>query len=319
MTGTRPGVDARGDTVPRLTIGMPAYNNARTIRRALESLLAQTFRSFQLIVSDDGSRDGTPDICDAVAASDPRVVVVRQPKNLNYGNFRYVLERADTPFFMFAAGDDWWHAEYAARMVAALSADSRAVCAVSRVAFVENGEVVAQSKGTAPLVRDSASNIREFLAFRHDNSRMYGVFRTEVARRAFPPDDFHMYDWAFSVGTLLEGVHLEVPEVLMWRDHTPWQRYAEYIRRDATGSLSRLFPALPFTRDLLRRLQVERSWAMYSSLFRINAEYHDFYMRRYHPRWAKVTVPVVRQLDRVVRWSQRSGVDRSAAAVSSAK
>jgi hypothetical protein len=57
---------------------------------------------------------------------------------------------------------------------------------------------------------------------------MYGVFRTPVAQRAFPPTDFFAYDWAFSIGTLRDGTHVEVPEVLMWRDYTDPARYTEY-------------------------------------------------------------------------------------------
>jgi hypothetical protein len=45
---------------------------------------------------------------------------VRQPRNPNSRDFRYVLERTSTPFFMFAAGDDHWHPDYAGRMIEAL-------------------------------------------------------------------------------------------------------------------------------------------------------------------------------------------------------
>src|SRR5690348_14873952 len=88
----------------RVTIGMPLYNNAGTIRRALDSLLAQSFTDFHLLISDDRSTDETPAICAEYARCDPRVEIVHQPRNLNYGNFRYVLNAATTPLFMFAAG-----------------------------------------------------------------------------------------------------------------------------------------------------------------------------------------------------------------------
>ena len=107
----RTALDALPNGEPRLTIGMPIYNNGSTISRALDSLLAQSFQNFRLLISDDGSSDSTCEICDAYAARDSRVTVFRQPVNLNYGNFRYVLQRADTPLFMFAAGDDYWHVD----------------------------------------------------------------------------------------------------------------------------------------------------------------------------------------------------------------
>jgi glycosyltransferase involved in cell wall biosynthesis len=262
---------------------MPLYNNAETIRRALDSLLAQSYTGFRILISDDGSTDGGADICDEYAQRDSRIEVFRQPKNLNYGNFRYLLERAATPFFMFAAGDDYWHRDYAARMIEALDQDAAAVCAVSRVAFVKDGGVVPRAGGTEPLLDDAATNIVRFLAGPAANTRMYGIFRTDVARRAFPPRDFHAYDWAFSVGTLREGTHIEVPEVLMWRDHTDPDRYIEYVRRDARGVFARLFPMLPLTADVLGRLRVPKSYALIRQLFWLNAFSHLRYLQRYHP------------------------------------
>src|SRR5690242_20323725 len=78
--------NATGDDV-RLTIGMPLYNNGHTIERALDSLVRQSLRSFCLMISDDGSTDRTIQICTEYARRDSRITLVRQPRNLNYGNF----------------------------------------------------------------------------------------------------------------------------------------------------------------------------------------------------------------------------------------
>lgn len=286
---------------PRLTIGMPLYNNATTIRRAIESLLSQSFADFRLLVSDDGSKDETPFICQDYAERDKRIDIVRQPKNLNYGNFRYVLGAATTPFFMFAAGDDYWHRDYARRMIDELDANPDAVCAVSRVGFVTGTEVVGLSEGTEPLVGERIDNLLYYLESPNDNSRMYGVFRTDVAQRAFPPADFHAYDWAFSAGTILEGKHIEVPEILMWRDRTDPHQYTEYVRRDAKSAINRVFPMLPLTADLLGRLRAPRSYRVLRQLFWLNVEYHLGYLRRYHPRAASVSQRVIQGVAAVAR------------------
>jgi glycosyltransferase involved in cell wall biosynthesis len=273
----------------RLTIGMPLYNNAPTIRRALDSLVAQSYRDFRLILGDDASTDGTAEVCDEYAGRDARITVVHHTRNLNYGNFRYLLEQARTPLFMFAAGDDYWHPEYVQRMLDALDANPAAVGAVSKVVFVKDGSIVGEAPGTYALTEAPATNITRFLAAQDDNSRMYGVFRTEVARRAFPPNDFFAYDWAFTAGTLLEGTHVQVPEVLMWRDHTHPARYIEYVRRDARGRLDRLFPMLPLTRDLVGRLKVPKTFAVLRRLVLLNLNFHRHYMRTHHPAIAAVT------------------------------
>jgi glycosyltransferase involved in cell wall biosynthesis len=94
---------------PQVSIGMPVYNGAKFIREALDSLLAQTFTDFELIISDNASTDGTEAICREYAAKDVRVRYVRQAQNRGaIANFQYVLDEAVGGYFMWAAADDVW-------------------------------------------------------------------------------------------------------------------------------------------------------------------------------------------------------------------
>ncbi len=63
---------------PRVSVVMPAYNAARWLRRALASLVTQTFADLEIVVVDDGSDDETPTIIATAAAGDSRIVAVRQ-------------------------------------------------------------------------------------------------------------------------------------------------------------------------------------------------------------------------------------------------
>ena len=62
---------------PRVSVVMPAYNAARYLAPAIESVLTQTLRELELIVVDDGSTDASADIAADFAARDPRVRVLR--------------------------------------------------------------------------------------------------------------------------------------------------------------------------------------------------------------------------------------------------
>ncbi len=66
-------------TPPIVTVLLPVYNGDRYLRVAVESILQQTFGSFQLLIVDDGSTDGTEPICRSF--TDPRIRVVRHEKN----------------------------------------------------------------------------------------------------------------------------------------------------------------------------------------------------------------------------------------------
>lgn len=63
---------------PRISCLLPVYNGEEFLEEAIGSILSQTFRDFELVVVDDGSRDSTPDILARLAAEDPRLRVIRQ-------------------------------------------------------------------------------------------------------------------------------------------------------------------------------------------------------------------------------------------------
>ncbi len=96
-------------TPPLISIGMPVYNGAGFIGVALQSLLDQSYQNFELIVSDNGSTDSTPSICEKFAEKDARVKYIRHKENRGaIENFNYVLDQARGKYFMWAASDDQW-------------------------------------------------------------------------------------------------------------------------------------------------------------------------------------------------------------------
>ena len=58
---------------PRVSIAVPVYNGERYVAQALDSLLAQTYTDFELVIVDNCSTDGTEDICRSFASRDQRV------------------------------------------------------------------------------------------------------------------------------------------------------------------------------------------------------------------------------------------------------
>ena len=68
--------------IPRLTIGLPVYNGQDFLPQALDALLGQSFRDFELIISDNASTDGTEEVCRRYAAQDDRIRYHRQPRNV---------------------------------------------------------------------------------------------------------------------------------------------------------------------------------------------------------------------------------------------
>jgi glycosyltransferase involved in cell wall biosynthesis len=98
---------------PKVSIGMPVYNGEEFIREALDSLLAQTFDDFELIISDNNSSDLTQEICLEYATKDNRIKYIRQSQNVGaILNFNAVLQKASGLYFMWAADDDFWRPSF---------------------------------------------------------------------------------------------------------------------------------------------------------------------------------------------------------------
>lgn len=173
-----------------VTVGLPVYNGARYLPRALDALLAQRDRPLEILVADNGSTDETPAIAARYAAGDARVRVMRSPVNLGVeANFARVLAAASGAYFMWAACDDWWAPEFVDRMAGALEADSRAVvamCAVERVDETGARVDLVRHTGSGDPSRQSAWQLSlQLAAGRPYHLFVYGLYRTAFIKRAF--------------------------------------------------------------------------------------------------------------------------------------
>ena len=207
-------------TPPTVSIGMPVYNGESSLSRALDSLLAQTHKDFELIISDNASTDNTAVICREYAAQYPRIRYIRQPSNRGpTPNFKFVLSESQSPFFMWAAHDDSWQPDYLADNLAALQADPELVCSVSRVEFTDpDGRPNDMDGGTRPLLGTPQENLLSYLRYPAGNSRFYGLFRTDVLKASIRgTDTYAAADWVVMARTLRFGKHGQLDACLFSR------------------------------------------------------------------------------------------------------
>lgn len=171
---------------PRVTIALCVYNGAGTLREMFDDLLAQSFGDFALLVSDNGSTDETPAIAAEYARSDRRIRVIRHPGNVgSKRNFEAIVDEARTPFFMYAAHDDRFTADYLERMLDALAANPAAVMACADSILIDE---YARRKG--PIYRSLhtagmpvTERIRAVIS-QFAWHEFYGVMRTPALRAA---------------------------------------------------------------------------------------------------------------------------------------
>ena len=133
----RPASNAR----PVVSFGLPVRNGAPTIGQAIESVLAQTFEDWELVISDNLSTDGTSEICASFAARDERIRHVPSGRDLSiHENFRAAFHHSRGTYFRWYGDDDWLEPPYAERAVAALEGSPEAVLCTTVQQYYRDGQ-----------------------------------------------------------------------------------------------------------------------------------------------------------------------------------
>ena len=170
---------------PIVSIGVPVYNAEKYLRASLDSLLAQTFRDFEIVISDNGSTDATLEICREYAERDPRVRYVHNDVNrgLVWNHLR-VQDLARGRFFMFGPQDDWFAPEYVEHCVAALEADPGVSYVYSQALVMDESGARIGREITRQRVSDPSPSTRfwDFLVVK-GGINFYGMARLDLRRR----------------------------------------------------------------------------------------------------------------------------------------
>lgn len=292
---------------PRASIGIPVFNGATTVGRAIESVLAQSMADLELLVSDNASTDSTEAICRGYAARDPRLRYIRQPRSISaLDNFRFVLDGARAPYFMWLAADDYMLVRLLEQAVPVLDARPDVVCAVPRTEFLQADGQRRPAAGTFALLGDLRQNVCRYLEDPADNSRLYGLYRHAVLKRVVSGRPYHALDWAVAAGTLVYGKHLELPDVLLVRQANDVLKYTRTIDDVPGGPLARLLPLGRFTWALLGPLGIRPYPSVLWALLRLNIIHHVMYSQYRYPRYGRIAHRIGAALERLARGAWRA-------------
>ena len=90
----------------KISIIVPVYNAEKELQRCVDSIFRQSFSDWELLLIDDGSRDGSPMLCDRLAGQDPRVRVCHK-ENGGVSSARNLgIRRAEGEYLFFTDSDD---------------------------------------------------------------------------------------------------------------------------------------------------------------------------------------------------------------------
>jgi glycosyltransferase involved in cell wall biosynthesis len=191
---------------PLVSVGIPTFNRAAKLTRAVESVLAQTHRNLELVISDNASDDGTEAFCRALCEREGRVRYLRSPVNLGpTANFNILFGELRGDYAMLLSDDDWLDHSYIASCLAVLDRRPGHVLVCGIAHYLRDGVVVGE--GVDLQLEDDSPN-RRVLAYLRDvdeNGVFYGLMPRAVLQRAAPLRNVLGNDWLLAAAIAAQG------------------------------------------------------------------------------------------------------------------
>src|SRR3989338_1230122 len=261
----------KGD-LPLISIGLPVYNSAYTLPRVLDSLLSQTYRNLELIISDNASSDETPILVAEYAKKDSRIRYIRRGENLgSVNNFFLVFSEARGKYFMWAAGDDGHDPRFIESLLGPLESHTDygvSMCSYERIAPDGIRTEVVLSDRYDLRVLNYHAVFKKMMQKEPISMAIYGLFRTDALRKllARPLPYCIGWDRVFMCEVALAMHMYTIEPVLFYKYTNPVP-----VKERGEDSLSRVynksFPNTRFLWDLLVRLITSRSIPWQRKLF----------------------------------------------------
>jgi len=311
---------------PLATFGMPVYNGANFIERAIDSILAQEVTDFELIIGDNGSTDATEAICRKYAAEDPRVTYYRSPENRGAAwNYTRLVPLARGKYFKWASHDDMIAPRYLGAVSAELEASPRTVLAFPLAIFIDDmdRELRVYEEDHEWDIRDSSPSVRmeRVLQTLGLCNPIFGMMRTDVLRSTRVIGAFDAADILLLSELALHGdFHLVEEPLFLRRMHDQMSRRALKNPEDVAKWFDTSARAynFPWTKLLLEHAAAIRRVPLSSAERRraFIALNRGWYWKRTLREYWQTTVErlSVKPTDRYENWSQPVELDPGAAA-----
>lgn len=198
---------------PLVSIGIPTFNRALTLRRAIESVLAQDYQNIEVVISDNASTDETEAICLEACQRDSRIKYLRQPHNQGLiPNFCEARGQARGEFFMWLGDDDWLEPGYLSRCMSIFLAEPQHSLVCGNVRYYQNG-VFIFDEDKINLSQDSgAERVLSYYRRVGMNGAFYGLMRRDLISK-LPFEDKLGGDWLLSAQVAFLGKVRVLPDV----------------------------------------------------------------------------------------------------------
>jgi len=281
----------------KLSIGLPVYNGELFIERAIESILAQTFTDFELIISDNASTDSTQEICQNFSKKDNRIRIFKQEKNIGiHRNFYFLLSQAKGEYFAWTAVDDYLDKDFMEKNLKVLESHNSVVSSIGKIVpygieslkidpklvntsnypkfltnFVKRGRHKKMTDA-GPVSGNINDKIRTLLKITKSLGRWYGVHRTEQLKQCIVKRPFIDVEVAVFLNLLKLGDFYEESSTTLYEfdEGISSRGIINMAKYSGHNLFEIIFPFYPFTKWVIQNFGILTFMRNFDILLKMN-------------------------------------------------
>ncbi len=244
------------EKLPLITVIIPVYNIKEYLERCVQSVANQTYRNLEILLVDDGSGDGTSQICDRLAGEDQRIRVIHKENGGSSSARNVGLAEMKGEYVGFVDSDDYIEPDMYEKLYGSIEEAGALIAQIGRNEIEESGERLPDIC-IPPKEREvirSGEFMRELLMHRGDCSFCTKLFRSSVlSGRKFPEgklnEDFHLL---IQILPLVEKL-VSLPDY----GYHVFYRMGSNSRKESKNEFSRVFEDSVDNADLAARIVKE--------------------------------------------------------------
>jgi len=208
---------------PKISVGMPVYNGEKYLKESIDSILFQTYRDFEFIITDNASDDNTEKICRSYAAIDKRIRYIRNDTNIGLvKNFNQIVGLAKGEYFKWVAHDDKHSDTFLECCFQVLEKEKSVVLCYAKSKIIdEDGNIAGIYIDNLDLQHPSPhERIRHLLINVNLVNAIYGLIRKDALMKTRLIGEYLSSDYNTLLELCILGKFYEIQEYLFFRrDH----------------------------------------------------------------------------------------------------
>ena len=243
---------------PLISIGLPVKDgfknrsqNDINLEKSLNSILNQTYKNLEIIISDNCSVDETKKFLDKISLIDKRIRLFTQKKEISWAeNYKFVLEKSSGKYFKWNAADDLISENFIEENFIFLEKNLDFVCSSSKFFYENNKNNIHKFN----LDKDLYSRLSGFFKIRHiSHNILYSLVRRECMYKTVDiSKDYWAVDWMFDLDLLINGKFKTIENGFISFGTKGISKKKEFLDR-APYKKKKIYILLPFY-ELMKRL-----------------------------------------------------------------